>query len=84
MTLDELRAELHAILVAEEQSQIDWAKVEAMCLRVIRRLATEEQPDYPYSVVYHFLDDVDIRQKDSSYAAVQRERVRTWLTTPNS
>jgi hypothetical protein len=29
--------------------------------------------------VRHFLDDADIRAKDSSYAAQQRRRVRQWL-----
>ena len=84
MNFDELRVDVHAILAAEEQPQIDWAMVEAMCLRAIERLNTEGQPEYPYDVVYQFLDDVDIRQKDASYAAVQRERITAWLTAPAS
>jgi hypothetical protein len=84
MTLDELRADLHAVLAAESQSNIDWAIVKAICLRTIGRLNTERQPQYPHDVVYHFLDDVDIRQKDASYAKVQRERLMSWLTAPNS
>ncbi len=84
MTLDELRADLHAILAAEEQPYIDWAMVQAMCLRTIDRLNTEEQPEFPHEVVYHFLDDADIRQRDASYAIVQRERIMAWLTAPNN
>lgn len=84
MTSDELRADLHAIVAAEKQPHVDWATVEAMCLRTIDRLNTEEQPEYPYEVVYHFLDDADIRRKDASYAAVQRERIMRWLNAPNS
>lgn len=84
MTLDELRADLHAILLAEEQPHIDWAMVEAMCLRTIDRLNTEGQPEHPYDIVYHFLDDADVRKKDAGYATVQRERIMTWLTAPNS
>jgi hypothetical protein len=84
MTLDELRANLHAILAAEEQPHIEWAMVEAMCLRTIDQLNTEGQPQFPHEVVYHFLDDADIRQRDASYAKVQRERIAKWLTAPNS
>ncbi|WP_426166211.1 hypothetical protein [Sandarakinorhabdus sp. DWP1-3-1] len=84
MTSDELQADVHAILAAEKEPKIDWAMVEAMCLRAIERLNTEGQPEYPYDLVYHFLDDVDIRRKDPSYAAVQREPITTWLTAPNN
>jgi hypothetical protein len=84
MTLDELRADLHAILDAEQQPHIDWAIVESMCLRTIDRLNTEGQPEYPHEVVYHFLDDVDILQKDASFATAQRARIMTWLAAPHS
>ena len=84
MTLDELRGDLHAILAAEEQPNIDWPMVEVMCLRAIDRLNSEGQPEFPYEIVYHFLDDADIRQRDASYAEVQRERLMTWLRAANS
>ncbi|MFZ4687797.1 MAG: hypothetical protein ACOYLS_01035 [Polymorphobacter sp.] len=84
MTLNELQANLRAILAAEEQPHIDWAMVEAMCLETIDRLNTEEPPAYPHDVVYHFLDDADIRQNDVRYATVQRKRIMTWLAAPNS
>ena len=79
MTLDELKSKLAAILVAEEQPQVDWIAVEGLCDEVLRRLNYESAPDYPYDVVYHFLDDPDVRQKDARYAQVQRNRLREWL-----
>lgn len=79
MTLDELQADLRAILAAEVQPLVDWVTVEALCLSTIERLNTEGQPDFPHDVVYHFLDDADIRQRDASYAKLQRERLVTWL-----
>jgi hypothetical protein len=82
MTLDELRAELRLILTTEEQPQVDWPAVEARCLRMVERLATEPAPDYPYDTVFHFLDDPDVRQKDAQYADVQRKQLRDWLDAP--
>lgn len=79
MTIGELRTELAAILALEEQSPTDWHQVEARCLRTIERLTKEPEPSYPHEVVYHYLDDPDVRQKDSGYAKGQRERLRGWL-----
>ena len=79
MTLDELKSSLAAILAAEEQAQIDWTTVGRLCDDVLRRLNCEPAPRYPYDVVYHFLDDPDVRRKDASYAQVQRERLKGWL-----
>jgi len=79
MTLDELKSSLAAILAAEEQAHIDWTAVDSLCDQILRRLNCESAPDYPHDVVYHFLDDPDVRRKDASYAKVQRERLREWL-----
>ena len=79
MTIDELRTELRAILAAEEQSPPDWIHVDARCLRTIERLATEPEPPYPHELVYHFLDDSDVRRKSGFYADEQRQRLRHWL-----
>jgi hypothetical protein len=83
MTIEELRAELRAILAAEEQSPPDWQKIEARCLRTIGCLATEAEPSYPHDVVYHFLDDPDVRQKSAQYGDGQRQRLREWLDGRN-
>ena len=79
MTLEELQAELWTILAAEEQSPPDWATVEERCFRTVGRLATEPEPNYPHDVVYHYLDDPDVRQKSDRYGEQQRQRLRQWL-----
>lgn len=79
MTLEELKSELSAILAAEEQSPPDWGQVEERSLRTIGRLATEPRPDYPHEVVYHYLDDLDVRQTSARYGQHQRKRLKRWL-----
>ena len=79
MTIDELRAELRTILAAEEQSPPDWGQVEARCLATVERLAIEPKAEYPHDVVYHYLDDTDVRQKSPAYGEEQRQRLRQWL-----
>ncbi|TWJ09761.1 hypothetical protein [Altererythrobacter ishigakiensis] len=80
MTLDELKEALRAILAIEEQGEIDWCSVEAMCHHVIEELAPKSEPEYPHDMVYRFLDDPDVRQKDTRYADRQRKRLRAWLS----
>lgn len=79
VTLEELRAELGDILFFEEQSSVDWQAIETRCLQLVARLQNEPGPSYPHDVVYHFLDDPDIRQKDRAYGERQRDRLRRWL-----
>jgi len=79
MTLEELKAELGAILLAEEATPVDWHRVEQMCLELIGKLASETEPNYPYEVVYHYLDDSDVRRKDAAYGKGQRIQLRRWL-----
>ena len=80
MTEDELKSNLRRLMRLEEQPQIDWLAVDQLCDETIRRLLAEPSPDYPNNVVFRFLDDADVRQKDASYASVQRERLKAWLT----
>ena len=70
---------MRAILAAEEQTPPDWQQVETRSLSVIERLATEDEPAYPHDIVYHFLDDPDVRQKSAHYGDRQRQRLRQWL-----
>jgi hypothetical protein len=72
MTLDELMKDLRTILAAEEQSPPDWRKVELLCLRTVERLAADTAPPYPHDIVYHFLDDPDVRRRDRHYGELQR------------
>lgn len=80
MTLDELRTELEGILCLEEEASVDWGAVSARCLNALARLNREPEPPYPHDVVYRFLDDPDVRQKDRAYGEMQRHRVRRWLS----
>ena len=79
MTLDELKLELKAILAIEQQVEIDWAKSEARCMNVIERLSAGPEPEYPHHIVYHFLDDPDVRKKDDQYASTQHQALGEWL-----
>jgi hypothetical protein len=81
MTIDDLRAELAAILTIEEGQSPDWQEIEASCLALVGRLVAESEPSYPHEIVYHFLDDVDVRRKDGRYADQQRDKLRHWLHT---
>lgn len=77
MTLDQLKTDLTAILAVEEATPVDWARVDRMCLELIRKLPTEDS--YPKEVVYHYLDDSDVRRKDPAYGRGQRVRLHRWL-----
>ena len=79
MTIEELREGLTHVLAEEERPGTDWTAVEALCLALIARLNSGEEPEYPHDIVYHFLDDPDIRRKDAVYASRQRQRLREWL-----
>jgi hypothetical protein len=79
VTIEELKTDLRLILNEEQKEQIDWQTVDAHCDEVLRRLNTEPEPDYPYDIVYHFLDDADVRRKSHKYADAQRQRLREWL-----
>jgi hypothetical protein len=72
---------LRQLLNLEEQPEIDWLVVAQLCDQTIRGLLVEPAPDYPHDVVFHFLDDADVRQKDGNYASVQRDRLRDWLNS---
>ena len=81
MTQKELRDALGTILEEESRTEIDWSYVRGLCLDVIGRLNTESEPNFPHDVVYHFLDDPDVRQKDDQYGQMQRARLREWLAS---
>jgi hypothetical protein len=79
MTLEDLEAQLGLILEIEERVPVDWVASQKRCLEIILRLSREREPDYPHEIVYHFLDDPDVRRKDDRYALHQRQRLRAWL-----
>lgn len=75
----ELRRRLGAILDKEEKAttQEQWAEVERLTDELQAELLDQLCPE----VVDHYLDDVDIREKDERYAAQQRESVRLFVET---
>lgn len=79
MTLEELVGEVRDILNMEERANPDWASICERSLLTLGRLNSETEPEYPREVIYHYLDDVDVRQKSDGYANSQRERVHAWL-----
>jgi hypothetical protein len=67
---------LRHILDLEEQG--DWEGVETASLELIGAITdgrSEQVPDE----VYHFIDDFDVRRKDSRYAAGQHKIVKAYL-----
>lgn len=79
MTLEDLKSDLRAILAKEEANLTDWGLVDRMCLELIEKLENGKAPSYAHDVVYHYLDDPDIRRKDDPYGRGQRLRLKRWL-----
>lgn len=75
MEADELRQRLAVILAAEEQEPPDWAEVERLSTKLLPQLHVGPTPE----IVYHYLDDADIRARDEEYAARQRRGVRRFV-----
>ena len=75
----ELRTRLGAILDKEERARSleEWAEVERLTDELQVELLGQSCPE----IVDHYLDDVDIRERDERYAAQQRERVRQFVET---
>ena len=79
MEQTELRRRLDDLIRLEEAEVVDWPEVEDRCLALAEMLRHNEAT-YP-DVVHHFVDDVDIRQKDLGYAQRQRGLVRRYVLT---
>lgn len=70
MTQEELRRRVGELLRLEERSDTDWRAVQSECERLdrdIQGMPTDEVPD----LLWHFLQDADVRQKDERYAEYQ-------------
>jgi hypothetical protein len=81
MTLEDLKAELQAILAEEARVPVVWQEVEARCLQLSLRLPKSglADSDFPHEI-YHYLSDTNIRRKDEDYATEQRAELRAWLS----
>lgn len=75
-----LRQRLTDILDAEEGPTVDWNAVEGLCVRLSDDLRSDPTAECPH-VVYHFLSDADIRQKDADYGREQRLEIRRFAET---
>ena len=64
------------------EEQGDWKAVEEKSLELVRAIVTGEAEDPP-TLIYHFIDDFDIRQKDAHYGEKQRSRLRKYLGRDN-
>jgi len=74
----DLRRRLSPILEAEEEG--DWTKAEQLCDELNRDLREDDFENSP-EIVNQFLDDGDIREKDSEYGEAQRREVRQFVET---
>lgn len=72
----ELRKRLGAILREEEREQVDWEEVARMC----REMPLSLGSDCPH-VIYHYLCDSDIRERDEVFGRSQRAEVRRFVQT---
>ena len=79
MDTAELRRRVGVILDKEEKANTleGWAEVERLADELQVELLDQVCPE----IVDHYLDDVDIRERDQRYAAKQRERVRLFVET---
>jgi hypothetical protein len=82
MDFVELRQRVGAILAVEERANRDedWGEVERLTKELQAQLEADRTTMCP-EIVDHYLDDVDIRAQDDSYAQQQRERVRQFVET---
>ena len=75
-----LRLRLSGILTEEERPIVDWDLVQTLCMNLYGDLDRHPDFDCPH-VVYHFLSDTDIRQKDEDYGRNQRVEIKRFAET---
>ncbi|MCL6729818.1 hypothetical protein [Sphingomonas hankyongi] len=82
MTIDELKAELSAILAQEDHFEADWASVEYLSERTYIRLTEPGTPqDFPQEEVIGYLAGFNRRRTDEQFGEQQRRWLRNFLTT---
>lgn len=79
MTREEIQSQLRAILAVEEQSPIDWPRVETLCRETLAELSADTRVFYKRDPIHRFLEDPRGRQAEPAYGVWQRELVRSWL-----
>lgn len=76
-------AETRHIMRLEQKRDVDWDLVSAKCLGLVDFINENGISDRVPNRIYQFLDDVDIRMRDSSYAISQRNLVEIDLSASN-
>jgi hypothetical protein len=76
----ELRNQLRAILDLEAADPVNWTLVYQRSADVLQSMSQSSNYEPPH-LVRHFLDDADIREKDSEYAEDQRASIRRFVET---
>ena len=76
----ELRQQLRAILDVERADSVDWPLVQQLSVELSERLSEAKDFDVPH-LVYHYLHDADIRERDIEYADDQRAGIQLYVAT---
>jgi DNA gyrase/topoisomerase IV subunit A len=77
--LDTTKGVIRDLLEMEEQSRPDWPTIGEICDSEIARINETGLGAKINGLPYQFLEDYDIRRKDSRYGDHQREQVREML-----
>lgn len=67
------------VLELEDKSRPDWDLIGQLCDSEIARLNETGLEDQVNGLPYQFLEDYDIRRKDSVYGDNQRKKIRQLL-----
>ena len=73
----ELRQRLRAVVDLEETG--DWPEVERLSYGL--KLELLDPGFHVAEIANHYLDDIEIRERDSKYAASQREELKRFIET---
>lgn len=71
-----LKRSLQQIVSLEENENPDWDQVAQISADWIDALNQSKCVNLIDEYIYHFLEDVDVRQFDASYGRAQRRRVK--------
>jgi hypothetical protein len=77
---DKLRQRLRIILDLEVADPVDWALVQQLSADLLGQLSESSEYEPPH-LVHHYLDDADIRERDSKYGEAQRAEIRRFVET---
>ena len=70
---------IKTVLAVEEEARPDWDQIAATCDDEIARINEVGLGGVINGLPYHYLEDYDIRRKDSGYGDRQRRKIRDFL-----